>query len=161
MTPNEVAAELRAAGVVDAALTRCEPLAGGTASRVAALSRPGGSPELVIKVNEPEAVRAEAAFLRTYADCSLLPRLRYEDPSHRFLVMDFVPGVKLRYGVDRVDVKEAMQTLVRGLIGRYVPAGGDDEGGQRWCDALAHRIAERHEYLAPLVSEADRRLVER
>lgn len=45
VTCEDAAAELRRGGLIDAALTECVPLAGGAASRVAALSRPGGPPE--------------------------------------------------------------------------------------------------------------------
>ncbi|HET7769381.1 MAG TPA: phosphotransferase, partial [Chloroflexota bacterium] len=161
VTPEEAAAALRAGGIVDAALTRCEALAGGTASRVAALSRPGGEPELVIKVNEPESVRQEAEFFRMYAESALLPALRHEDPSHRFLVTDFAPGVKLRYQEDDVDVSDVMQTLVRELFGRYVPAGPGSGGGEDWCETLGGRVTDRHEYLKPHVSAEERQLVER
>jgi hypothetical protein len=161
VTPEEAAAELRAAGIVDAALTRCEALAGGTASRVAALARPGGEPELVIKVNEPEAVRAEADFFRTYAASPLLPALRHVDPSHRFLVTDFISGVKLRYQEDDVDVGDVMQTLVRELFGRYVPADPASVENEDWCEMLGSRVAERREFLAPHLDAGDQLRVER
>jgi Ser/Thr protein kinase RdoA (MazF antagonist) len=161
VTPEEAAAALRAGGIVDAALTRCEALAGGTASRVAALSRPGGEPELVIKVNEPESVRQEAEFFRAYAESALLPALRHEDPSHRFLVTDFAPGVKLRYQEDDVDVSDVMQTLVRELLGRYVPAGPARVEDEDWCETLGSRVAERREFLAPHVAAGDQLVVER
>jgi hypothetical protein len=127
-----VAAELRAAGIVDAGLTRCDMLAGGTTSRVAALSRPGQPPELVVKLTRPEAIRAEAAFRRTYAGSPLLPRLRFVDPAYRFLVCDFVPGIKVRYGEGAADTREVLLTLVRDLVGLYrgyAPLPGSQHGG--------------------------------
>ena len=151
--------ELRAGGIADAALTECVPLTGGTASRVAALSRPGGEPELVIKVNEPEAVRAEAEFFRTYAESPLLPRLRHADASHRFLVTDFKPGIKLRYQEDDVDVRVVMETLVRDLIGLYVPADTPESQREDWRHTLADRVRDRHHVLAPHVSAAEIQLV--
>ena len=160
VTPEEAAAELRDAGIVEAAVTRCEPLSGGTASRVAALSRPGGAPELVVKLNDPAAVRAEADYFRTYATSALLPRLHHVDASHRFLVTDFIPGVKLRYQEDEVDVGGVMQTLVRELFGRYVPADSASVEDGDWSNVLGNRVAERHEFLAPHVRAKDQQLAE-
>lgn len=189
-TVEEIAAELRAAGVVDAALSRCEALAGGTASRVSALARADGAPELVIKVNKPALVQAEAMVLRLYARSALLPRLHHEDPAHRFLVIDFVPGGQLRYGVDRVDVGAVLMTLVQELLGRYVPASeagvpagvvgelavwledgnGSDENrtdgsgesvSEKWRTFLERQLSYRREVLAPHVTKEDRQLVER
>jgi hypothetical protein len=115
-------AELRRHGLIDAALTECVPLAGGTASRVLALARPGADPALVLKVNQPAQVAAEALFLRTYGASPLLPRARVVDSSHRFLVYEYARGVHIRYGQDRADTRTAMLTLVRELLSRYVPA---------------------------------------
>ncbi|HEV2125298.1 MAG TPA: phosphotransferase [Chloroflexota bacterium] len=121
LTPEGIAAELHEAGIIDFRLTQCVALTGGTASRVAALSRPGSVPQVVVKLNAPAVIQAEALFLRTYGASPLLPPLRHVDPAHRFLVCDFVSGVHIRYGEDRVDVAEVLLTLVRDLLSRYVP----------------------------------------
>jgi hypothetical protein len=187
---EELAAELRASGIVDSALTRCDTLVGGTLSRVASLARPNEAPELVIKVNTPSVLLAEAMLLRTYAGSPLLPRLHHADPALRFLVIEFVPGRQLCYGVDRVDVGEVMITLVRELLARYVLAseaglpvevvgelapwlehrdGPDGDGPAapkesvpvRWQLFLERLLSHRHELLAPHTTKEDRALVER
>ena len=191
VTCEDAAAELRRGGLIDAALTECVPLAGGTASRVAALSRPGGPPEAVVKVNEPPQVEAEALFLRTYASAPLLPRMRVVDRSHRFLVYDYVTGVHVRYGQDRVDTRTAMLTLVHGLLAHYLPADGplhpraagevaellaasgdSDQGTDAstgaprgapvgWPEFLGEHVAYRHERLAEHLPGEDLRIAER
>jgi hypothetical protein len=148
LAPEEIAAGLRAAGVIDSRLTECRRLSGGTVSRVAALSRPGGPSELVVKINAPAVVRAEAQFLETYGASPLLPALRHLDPACRFLVCEFRPGVQVRYGEHRADVAGAMLTLVRDLLSRYVPfdAAGDgaerERPGQRAAQQGAQRMGQ-------------------
>jgi hypothetical protein len=129
LTPVGAAAALREAGLIDPALTECVALAGGTASRIAALGRPGAAPELVVKLNAPAVVQAEVLFLRTYGGSPLLPALRHVDAAYRFLACDFVPGVRIRYGEDRVDVAAVLLRLVRDLLARYVPAAGGSGQG--------------------------------
>jgi hypothetical protein len=190
LTCQTAAQELLRAGLIDAALTDCIPLPGGTASRVAALTRPGRDPELVLKLNKPAQVEAEALFLRTYDASPLLPRLRFIDPSRRFLVCDFAPGVRIRYGRDGVDTPGAMLTLVREQLAHYAPA---DQSAQRrgagtlsefleetahsspgpdksiatqaapvaWTDFLGDHVSYRHECLAEHLPGEDLTVAER
>jgi len=160
LTCEAVAQQLRREGVIDPALTECVALAGGAASRVAALSRPGGTPEVVVKLNAPDEVRAETAFLRTYAASPLLPGLRYVDPTGEFLVCDFVDGIRIRYGEDRVDTRAVMLRLVGDLLAHYVSAEPSAEA-MPWTTFLGDHVSYRHAALAEFVSEEDRALVER
>lgn len=188
LTAEGAVAELHHAGLIDPSLTQCEALAGGTTSRIAALSRPGSPPQLVVKINAPDMVRAEAVFLRAYAASSLLPPLRYVDPTHRLLVSDFVPGSKIRYGENGVDTSEVLLTLTRDLLAGYVPAdpghgirqgvvgpvaellaegcaagvgttGQETPLSRTWPQFLGDHVAYRDAALAPYVPEADRQWV--
>jgi hypothetical protein len=190
LTPEVIAAELRTAGIIATNLTHCVALTGGTASGVTALSRPGAAPELVIKLNAPAEIQAEAFFLDTYRESPLLPTLRQVDPAHRFLVCDFRPGIHVRYGKDHVDVEQVMLTLVHDLLSRYVPyapaagphaiatlaelieragkcggapeaAGQNDNAARTWPAFLGDHVAYRHERLSAYLPAADLRLVER
>jgi hypothetical protein len=117
----------------------------------------------------------------------LLPALRHFDAAYRFLVCDFVPGVRLRYGEDRVDVAEVLLTLVHGLLSHYAPAAGQDTvapvaellreaderdgarptpglSGRRklsWPRFLGDHVAYRHDRLSRHLPANDRRWVER
>ena len=117
---DEAAAALRASGLLTPEHRPCAPLPGGTDSGVGVVSR-GGRPELVIKGQRPSQVAGEALFLRAYAASPLLPRLRHVDPARRYLVYDYLPGVRPPNAFAGADKVAVLRTFARDLLRHYRP----------------------------------------
>ena len=153
--------ELRSKGVIDFVPTAHRELSGGTMSSLSAIYK-DGLPYCVIKRNSPPIVEAEAAFLRTYAQAGLLPRLLYTDPGNRYLVYTYMPG-STAYTKGR---KAAlMKTLVESFLGSYTTVqlergfGYFDEPVGSWNEFLTWRAAGAREVIGELLPETDYDLI--
>lgn len=159
VTIEDMVADLRAVGQIDAALDECTPLR-GSYSTVAAVGR-AGRPVLVVKANAPGMIAAEAAFLRAYVQVPLLPRLQYVDSGCRYLAyrykqgrVSFPPGTKAA----------ALLALVDGLFNRYVRVErgrgwGRSEDALTWDEYLRDRVAGARYRLQGRLPAADHAVV--
>jgi len=123
---------LRRSGVIDASYNECAPLDTAKSHRLIALGR-HGTPEIVVKLDRPDVLWAAARFLQTYGASPVVPRLRYVDPDFGFFAYEYVPGADPRESTDRIDKAQALQTIVRDLLSRYVAA---DAADACWVDEL-------------------------
>jgi len=159
-----IAAELFAAGVLPSGELTMHELTGGTSSQVYMLQS-GDSEKLVVKLNKPEMIAAEAAFLRCYDELELIPRLHHVDPMHRYLVYEYREGTT---SYPKGKKGEILLTLARECIAKYAERewsgsryktwqrylGAEVEGSRREAfDLLAE---EDHKFIADLVTKPRR-----
>ncbi|WP_219837599.1 phosphotransferase [Paenibacillus sp. R14(2021)] len=98
------------------------PLTGGTVSTLVSVGYSDSVPRFVVKMNKPDVIKAEASFLKTYEAVALFPTLHYVDPSDRFMIYRYIPGMT---DERRVKKKDWMCTLVEDVLNHYVRLPGD------------------------------------
>ncbi|WP_088044672.1 hypothetical protein [Bacillus sp. EAC] len=93
ITIKEILAEIRSKELVPVPF-EYTPLTGGTVSTLVSIIYNGHKlPHFVVKMNKPDNIHAEVTFLKTYENIALFPTLHYVDPSDRFMIYRYIPGV--------------------------------------------------------------------
>lgn len=148
MDIQKILQELVYLGIIDSGTSNYKRLSGGTVSELFLLD---GS-QLVVKINKPDVVKSEAAFLDFYSELNLLPKLIFLDSSYQYLVYSFISG-STEY--PRKKKKEILINLVQELINYYkiVPSsigwGWADETTDSWESFLLKEVIEAYKTLEP------------
>ncbi|MBB3114380.1 aminoglycoside phosphotransferase (APT) family kinase protein [Paenibacillus phyllosphaerae] len=155
MNLTVIAAELFAAGILPPGELVISPLAGGTSSMVYRM-KCGDADPLVLKLNEPRTIAAEAEYLDRYRHLPLLPTFQYVNPEHRFLVYsyidgnsNYVPGSKL----------ELMNSLARDIIAKYDQVPWTGGKFPTWHDYLIAEIEDSRRSSGTLFTASEHRMI--
>ncbi|TCN20521.1 aminoglycoside phosphotransferase family protein [Mesobacillus foraminis] len=148
MDIKKVILELLQNKIIHTKPTQYEPLIGGTVSQLYLLNSDGI--KYVVKINTPEVIQSEAAFLHYYKETTLLPKLLFMEPSYKYIVYSFING-STDYG--RKNKKEILKALVQGLLNHYKPIpdvvgwGWADQPADSWENFLINEILEAKKWI--------------
>lgn len=131
-------------------------LQGGTVSELFLLEAKGK--RYVIKSNEPSVLESEAVYLEFYQKINILPKLLYQDPANRFIVISFKDGDVLKM----VPGKRAiLSSVVNDLINQYKEVsvkegwGWKDEPVSSWKRFVLLRAEEANQTLSGRLEQQD------
>lgn len=121
----------------------CKVLSGGTMSQIYLLYQESGT-AIIVKMNEPKMIKAEAEFLAAYQHLVFLPELVFVDSSYKFMAYTYLPGYT---GNSYSNKKKVLRTLAAELINQYQASSIEGWGWQNapvnsWAQFLAVEVQE-------------------
>jgi hypothetical protein len=147
--------------VISAEIIEVKKLKGGTLSDIHVVKDINLS-KYVIKINEPEVLKAESFFLWNYRHLDVLANILYTDPDNKYIVYSYVPGEINPYSISK---DKFLQIIVERLINHYEPIGVNNGWGwvQRtansWSCFLRQWTIEADDWIGSYIPEKERKLI--
>lgn len=157
MKMEKIIKELFDQGIIQSKTVHYEALKGGTASELYLL-QDSNNAQSVVKFNEPEVLKAEAAFLNYYEHLSLIPTLLYIDESYRYIVYSFISGTTKLTGANK---QILLRTLAEEVLNQYKNVAADTGFGfvekrtKSWPNFLREEILEANKIIGAYLVDAE------